>query len=95
MIDKRLLGRWDSIPGTTEEAVTIEFADDGSLTYTIHAAHADQKIFLRCRTEDDVIVSDQPSEPREERTQYRFAQDGRLVMTYEGEETIYRRGAKT
>lgn len=91
MFDERLLGRWNSVAGTTEEPATVEFDEHGALTYTIHAPRSDQKILLRYRTEGGVIVSDQPSAPREERTAYRFTPEGRLVMTYEGEESIYER----
>jgi hypothetical protein len=91
MIDERLLGKWESVPDAAEEPVTIEFAEDGSLTYTIHTDHTDQIMLLRYRTDRGVIISDQPSQPREEQTRYRFTADERLIMTYEGEESIYSR----
>ena len=89
MIEQRLLGRWDSVAGAGQECVTMEFAVDGSLTYTIHSAGSDQKIFLRYDIRDGVIITDQPSHPREERTAYQIASDGRLVMTYGGEESVF------
>ena len=72
----------------------MEFESDGSLTYTIHTASSDQVIFLRYTIEGDVIVSDQPSAPREERTAYRIMADDRLVMVYDGEESIFTRLAQ-
>lgn len=89
MRDPQLLGRWKSVPGADQEVVTMEFDKDGSLTYTIHADDRDQKIFLTFETEDGVIMSDQPSAPREERTRYRFTANDELVMTYDGEETTF------
>jgi hypothetical protein len=91
MIDRRLLGKWESVPGTADETVSVEFTADGSLTYTVHAGRTDQTMLLRYRVDDEVIVSDQPSDPREERTNYRITGDDHLVLTYEGEEAIYRR----
>lgn len=91
MSDQRLLGRWHSVTGVGEEPVTIEFGGDGSLTYTIHGVSSVQKILLRYTTEEGVIITDQPSEPREERTPYRITPDGRLVMTYGGEQSVFSR----
>jgi len=91
MIDERLLGRWRTLPETTDEPVTMELDEHGSLTYTMHGAERDQKMFLRYRTEGDVIVSDQPSDPREERTTYRLTAEGLLVLIYDGEEWYYQR----
>jgi hypothetical protein len=91
MFDERLLGRWRSVAGTTDETATVEFDEQGSLMYTIRGLRSDQKFFLRYRTDGGVIVSDQPSAPREERTTYRFTPEGHLVMTYKGEESIYER----
>jgi hypothetical protein len=72
--------------------VTLEFSEDGSLTYTIHSDASDQSIFLRFRIEGDVIIIiDQPSAPREESTKYEIAPDGRLVLTHQGEVTAYGR----
>lgn len=89
--DERLLGKWRSDRETTREDVTLEFSEDGSLTYTIHAEVAEQRMFLRFRVEGDVIITDQPSAPREEKTKYEIAPDGKLVLTHQGEATAYRR----
>jgi hypothetical protein len=91
VIDERLLGRWENIPGPGEERATAEFTRDGSLTYTFHTPDAEQIILLRFSTRDGVIISDQPSEPREEHTGYRFERPDLLVMTYDGEDTRFRR----
>lgn len=89
MSDKRLLGRWKSTKGAGGDPLTIEFRRDGSMTYTIHGPHSDQKIFLRYTAENGVIVSDQPSEPREEQTAYRFTLGGQLVLIYDAEESTF------
>jgi len=89
MLDSRLVGRWRGV--VESEAVTMDFASDGSLLYVVHAEGKDQKMFLRFRTEDGVVITDQPSEPREERTRYRIEVDGRLILDFNGDETIFTR----
>jgi hypothetical protein len=91
--DSRLLGRWRSQPSVEgySEDVTLDFLDDGSLTYTIHAKGKDEVMLLKFRTESGVIVSDQESEPREERTPYEFSEEGNLLLIHDGKLTSYRR----
>ena len=88
--DHRLIGRWLSQPGEPQR-VTIEFQRDGSMIYTIHEPDKDQKMFLRYRVENGTIISDQGSAPREERTAYWLEGDHQLVLSYEGERSVFRR----
>jgi hypothetical protein len=44
---------------------------------------------LTYRVEDDLLITDQPSSPREERTRFWFSPDGRLVLDYEGVQARY------
>ncbi len=55
MIDTRLLGKWESVSDSQWEPVTIEFTNDGLLSYTIHAEYTDQTILLHDRIEGGVI----------------------------------------
>jgi hypothetical protein len=48
-------------------------------------------MFLTYRVVGDELVTDQPSAPREERTQFRFTQDVRLVLTFGGVQSTFRR----
>jgi hypothetical protein len=89
MLDERLLGRWKGVVG--EEVVTMEFGRDGGLTCTIHNEGKDQKMLLRYESVDGVIVTDQPSDPREERTRYRFTVSDELLLDYDGEVSTFRR----
>jgi len=93
-IDSRLLGRWISVPaapGRETEVTSLEFLDDGSLTYTIHGRKQNQVTLLRFRTEGETIVSDQESLPREERTPYFFTDDGKLTLLFSGKLATYAR----
>ena len=89
MRDVRLVGRWRGV--VDEEVVTIEFTRDGALVYTIHSGGKEQKILLRYDTVDGVIVTDQPSDPREERTNYSIAPSGELVLNYGGAVSTFKR----
>lgn len=90
----RLVGTWVSDPedpdGMREFGrATLEFEEDGQLTYTAHAHGKDQKIFLTFRVEDGALVTNQPSSPREERTAYSISPDGKLSLWLQGQHSVY------
>ena len=68
---------------------TLEFEEDGQLTYTVHATGKDQKMFLTFRVESGVLVTNQPSSPREERTAYSISPKGQLTLWFGGHRSIY------
>jgi hypothetical protein len=81
----KLLGRWqvdqnDRAALARYGNVQLEFRSDGMLIYTIVGAAKDEVALLRFRIEEAVIVTDQPSAPREERTRFRIDADGRLFL---------------
>ena len=82
--DGRLFGLWVSEPGAAER-VTIDFGRDGEMVYTIHGEDKVQKIFREFTTRDGVIVTNQSSERRSDETQYEFAADGKLILSYQGQ----------
>lgn len=89
-----LLGTWKSDP--QDEAAlcsygraTLKFGSDGSFLYKIHEAEKDHVMRLTFRLESGFIVTDQPSEPRLERTAYELTSDGKLVLTFGGETSRY------
>jgi hypothetical protein len=55
--------------------VLLEFGDDGGLLYTIRGQDKHQIIKLRYQIEGSTIVTDQPSAPRVERTEFSLADD--------------------
>lgn len=78
-----LLGTWISDSEDIESIqkfgnVKLHFTEDGQLIYTIFNEHKDQKIFLTYRVENNVLITDQPSDPREERTKFQITEEGRL-----------------
>src|SRR4051812_42768546 len=86
-LDERLFGRWRLVHASPdlelEPTSEMAFHDDGRLIYSIPNAQKTSVMRLVYRVEGDVIISDQPSSPREERT--RFVLNGdRLTLDYEG-----------
>jgi len=63
--------------------VPLEFGDGGGLLYTIRGQETDQIIMLRYKVEGSTIVTNQPSEPRVERTQFSLADDT-LTLSFGG-----------
>ena len=84
-----LLGVW-LVDETDELAlarlgnVLLEFDVSGGLRYTIREQGKRQIINLRYRVEGSTIVTDQPSAPEVERTQFAFAEDGVLTLAFGG-----------
>jgi hypothetical protein len=69
-----LVGSWRS----TESADEIEFFSNGELQFRTPTGEGTTGIMLLTyRIEDDVVVTDQPSQPAEERT--RFVLDGEIL----------------
>jgi len=92
-----LLGTWRFDPTDLNGAsrygkVTLEFCADGTLLYISHGPGKDDVVRLTYTVESDFIVTNQPSQPRVERTHYRFTSDGKLVLNFAGKESRYVRG---
>lgn len=93
-IHRKLLGRWTTDPADTDAikeygCTTMAFSDDGSLTYIIHGEDKEQVILMRYRIDDTILVTDQPSQPGEERTALTITPDGKLVLDYGGSKSRY------
>jgi hypothetical protein len=90
-----LIGCWhlERDDGQTPQT-EIQFCSDGRLLYSTLEGDRWQIIRLTWRVEGDMIISDQPSAPREERTFYELSPDGTLTLTNDGKQTRYRKGPK-
>ena len=80
--NKMLIGTWISDPKDTESIrrfgnVKLHFTADGRLIYIIPGEEKDQKMFLTYRVENNILITDQPSVPREERANFRITTDGK------------------
>lgn len=93
-ISSQLVGRWTTDP-TDKEAVkeygstTLVFTESGELRYIIHAEGKDQIMLLTYRIDNATLITNQPSEPREERTAFLLTPDGKLVLDYGSTKTCY------
>jgi hypothetical protein len=84
---EQVLGRWSTDPKDADSiseygVVGLDFKADGSLVYTIYGDDREQRMFLTYRIEDGVLVTDQPSDPREDRTPFEVTRDGELRLRY-------------
>jgi hypothetical protein len=69
--------------------VTMSFTEDGFLVYRVHRGSVDEEILLRYRTEGGLLITDQPSAPREERTTYEITKDSRLRLRHADTHSTY------
>lgn len=81
----RLLGSWRTDPSDRWSLVeygevSLRFDGRGNLQYAIHLQDKTQIMLFTYRVEGNWLVTDQPSAPRQERTEFYFTSDGRLVL---------------
>jgi hypothetical protein len=91
-----LVGNWvvDETDGPAIAAlgnVHLAFESDGRLTYTVREGTKKQIINLRYTVEGTTIITDQPSDPRIERTPFSISADGLLTLTFDGVSSRFRR----
>ncbi len=79
--DPRLFGEWNSIIDSPEsEKVKMTFYPDGKLLYQIISNEKTQIFNLTFYTKNGLIVSNQPSKPKEESTRYYFENNYSLTL---------------
>jgi hypothetical protein len=88
-ISKRnFIGEWHQIyPRTEPLEIFVAFGMEGDLTYTIEGSTV-QKILLTWKLEGSFIVTNQPSSPSEQVTQFHF--ESPSVLTLKRENEVYR-----
>lgn len=77
-----LHGRWRAVaplPAGIEDHA-IEFTPAGEAVYSVFEHEGIARMLLTWRLEGDVLVTDQPSEPREERTRFAIDAAGELRL---------------
>jgi hypothetical protein len=92
--EQRLVGKWRSDPEDPEGIsefgeVSLEFSPNAGLTYTVHGEEKRQIILLTYRVEGDVLITDQPSHPKEERTRFKITPGGKLILLHEHRPSAY------
>ncbi|MGC4022969.1 MAG: hypothetical protein QM734_14010 [Cyclobacteriaceae bacterium] len=89
-IDGRLFGKWttdknDKLTVDFLGDVTMTFTPKGELIYEIKEGERLQIINMTFWTEDNYIISDQPSHPKKEKTKYSFGTDEYLILEFQGQ----------
>lgn len=83
-----LIGRWTLFraekPLDTDESIQMEFTKDGRLVYATGRKDGTHISNLVYKVSGDILITDQPSSPREERTKFWFDSEGNLVLEYDG-----------
>ena len=92
--EQQLVGKWRSDPEDPDAIqeygdVSLDFSSSGGLAYTVHGEDTRQIMLLTYRVEGDVLITDQPSSPKEERTRFEITPSGKLVLLYEHRPSVY------
>jgi hypothetical protein len=95
-MDKNLIGTWnsDDTDETTQKTlgkVTMTFTEDGKLVYDIFGDNKLQRMNMIYKVQGDTIISDQPSHPQEQRTNYKIESRDKLILDFKGEKTVFKR----
>ncbi len=81
-----LYGRWRLIrvEGDLDigKGVTMEFRRNGTLDYCIDVGNKVQIMKLVFKVEDNMIITDQPSAPSEQKTAFVIDEKGHLLLDY-------------
>jgi hypothetical protein len=85
----KLIGKWFGL--VAEERVGLEFLEDGRLVYAILTPKGTQIMRLTYRVDGDMLVTDQPSHPREERTRFGWDDTGVLILEFGGVKSRFTR----
>jgi hypothetical protein len=91
---QEIIGKWRSDPNdleamTTYGDVSLDYSPNGALTYTVHVEAKRQIMLLTYRIEGSVLITDQPSSPREEATSFKITSTGKLLLQYENRPSTY------
>lgn len=71
------------------EDVTLDFTSDGQLIYTVREGRTEQIIKLVYQIADNILITDQPTDPHEERNAFQVDRNGQLILEHEGGRSIF------
>jgi hypothetical protein len=82
---ENLIGTWKLVKTDkdidVEDGVAMVIDPDGKIVYILHSGKKQQIINLTFRLEKDLVISDQPSRPQEQKTKVTFDR-GYLLFDY-------------
>lgn len=96
MNNEIILGKWKINP---EDALSInmygnvimEFRDSGELIYTVYNGQTEQRIFMTFRIKGNLIITNQPSSPGPEETEFNLLSPNDLELKFGGISSRYKR----
>ena len=95
---KRLIGQWKIFKSegavTYDDSSVMEFTKDGKLIYSVREPDKTVIMNLTYRVDHNLIITDQPSSPREEQTEYEFETDDILLLKYKNSKAWFQRENK-
>lgn len=91
---KELLGTWKLDPSDIKSQqmygnISIEFKSTGELIYTVHLKDKEQKMFMTYEVKGGLLVTDQPSNPNKEETEFKILPNGKLELSFGGVASLY------
>jgi hypothetical protein len=91
-----LVGCWQLVQPADNlgEPAEADFRADGQLVYSVLSGDRWHIMRLVYAVDGDMIVTDQPSSPRKERTRFALEADGTLMLDLGGQRSWYKRGPK-
>ena len=94
--ESALVGCWHLTRSddASAEPAEADFRDDGRLYYSVLSGDRWQVMKLRYRVDGGLLVTDQPSDPREERTRFSMDADGSLILGFGGQRSWFKKGPK-
>jgi hypothetical protein len=92
----KLVGCWhlERPQGEGAEPAEADFRADGRLFYSVWAGDRWQIMKLEYQVDGDMLVTDQPSAPREDKTRFALQADGTLMLEFGGQRSSFKRGPK-
>ena len=91
---REIIGVWKLDPSDIKSKqmygnVSIEFKSTGELIYIVHLKDKEQKMFMTYEIKGNLLVTDQPSTPNKEETEFRILPDNKLELSFGGIKSIY------
>lgn len=88
-IEKRLIGNWfsdlnDELTRDTTGDVKMSFTPGKELIYEIREKDKRQIIFMTFVVKGNKIITDQPSHPQKEESEFYFDDDDKLIIKFDG-----------
>jgi hypothetical protein len=95
-METEIVGTWisdtnDMVTKNNIGNVTMIFTNDGRLIYDVQQGKKLQRMFMSYRISGDLIISDQPSQSKEQTTKYKLVDGDKLILEFEGIKIIFKK----